>query len=231
MSEAGAERERRAAVEERKDAHYPCPACDSTLFGWTAAHDPLDRGKKIVLDRCETCGLAVTRQPEPPDADAELEALIDAGESNEVEIVAPNRRSFQGAIGGAQWAGLEPELRRLHLTPDSLRRLLAQRGLELTAIGTPFRNRAFRLMWQTLINAFTYRDNFLRNRRTGRLPEPESGRERFLYGLDWLVSMLVALPAAMFALPLELLATVFARGGVLTATARRIRGSDSEPAT
>jgi hypothetical protein len=229
MSKAGAKRERRAAVEERKNAHYPCPACESTLFGWTAAHDPLDRGQKIVLDRCETCGLAVTRRSQPPDADAELEALIDPAAGDEVEIVAPNRRSLQAAIGGAQWAGLEPELHRLHLTPDSLRRLLAQHGVEVIATGTPFRNRAFRLMWQTLINAFTYRDNFIRNRRAGRLPEPQNGRERFLYGLDWLVSILVAVPAAIVALPLELLATVFARGGVLTTTARRARGgSDPE---
>jgi hypothetical protein len=208
-----------ATVEEQRDAHYPCPACGSTLYGWTAAHDPLDRGRKIVLDRCEECGLVVTRRPDPPDADAELDELIPPGAAGAIEIVVPNRRSWQAAIGGAQWAGLEPELRRLHLTPDSLRLLLARRGLEVGEVGTPFRNRAFGLMWQTLINAFTYRDNFIRNRRAGRLPEPERGRERFLYGLDWLVSVLVAVPAAIFALPLELLATVFARGGVLTATA------------
>ena len=56
-------------------------------------------------------------------------------------------------LGGAQWAGLEPELRRLHLTPDSLGLLLRKQGLEVTDVGTPFRNRAFRLMWQTVVNA------------------------------------------------------------------------------
>jgi hypothetical protein len=222
MSAARTKRDRDAAVDEQRDAHYPCPACDSTLYGWTAAHDPLDRGRKIVLDRCEQCGLVVTRRPEPPDAGAELDELIPPG-PGELEIVAPNRRSLQGALGGAQWAGLEPELRRLHLTPDSLRLLLARRGLEVGEIGTPFRNRAFGLMWQTLVNAFTYRDNFIRNRKGGRLPEPKTGRDRFFYGLDWLVSVLVALPAALFALPLGLLATVLARGGVLTATASRRR--------
>ena len=210
-----------AAVDEQKDAHYPCPACGQTLYGWTAAHDPLDRGRKIVLDRCENCGLAVTRRREPPDADAEIHQLISAADDGTVEIVAPNRKSFQGGLGGAQWAGLEPELRRLHLTPDSLGLLLRKQGLEMTDVGTPFRNRAFRLMWQTVVNAFTYRDNFIRNRRAGLIPDPEAGRDRFLYGLDWLVSILVAIPAAMFALPLELLATAFARGGVMTATAKR----------
>ena len=209
-----------AAVDEQKDAHYPCPACGQTLYGWTAAHDPLDRGRKIVLDRCENCGLAVTRRPEPPDAEAEIHQLISAADDGTVEIVAPNRRSFQGGLGGAQWAGLEPELRRLHLTPDSLGLLLRKQGLEVTDVGTPFRNRAFRLMWQTVVNAFTYRDNFVRNRRAGLIPDPETGRDRFLYGLDWVVSILVAIPAAMFALPLELLATAFARGGVMTAMAK-----------
>ena len=83
------------------------------------------------------------------------------------------------------------------------------------------------MMWQTVVNAFTYRDNFMRNHRAGRLPKPETGRERFLYWLDWTVTVLVAVPAAMFALPLELLATVFARGGVLTAS--RSPRADPDP--
>lgn len=209
-----------AAKHEQKDAHYPCPACGQTLYGWSAAHDPLRHGRKVVLDRCESCGLVVTRRREPPDADAEIHSLIERNESGTVEVVVPNRKSFQGGLGGAQWAGLEPELRRLHLTPESLRLLLAGQGLEVTGIGTPFRNRAFKLMWQTVVNAFTYRDNFIRNRRAGLLPQPATGRDRLLYGLDWVVSVLVAVPAAMFALPAELLATVFARGGILTATAK-----------
>lgn len=206
-------------LQELKEAHYPCPACGATLYGWTAAHDPLDRGRKIVLDRCENCGLAVTRRREPPDAEAEIHRLVSSNENGTVEIVAPNRRSFQGVIGGAQWAGLEPELWRIHLTPEALRLLLAEQGLRVSSSGTPFRNVAFKLMWQTIVNAFTYRDNFIRNRRAGRIPDPATDRDRFLYGLDWAVSILVAIPAAMVALPLELLATVFGRGGMLTAFA------------
>lgn len=209
-------------LEEQKDAHYPCPACGATLYGWTAAHDPLAHGRRIVLDRCENCGLAVTRRREPPDAEAEIHQLIERNDDGRVMIVAPNRRSFQGSLGGAQWAGLEPELRRLHLTPESLRLLLAEQDLEVVDQGTPFRNQAFKLMWQTMINAFTYRDNFVRNSRAGRFPEPETGKDRFLYGLDWTVSALVAIPTAMVALPLELLATAFARGGVLTVNAEPV---------
>jgi predicted RNA-binding Zn-ribbon protein involved in translation (DUF1610 family) len=211
-----------AETDEQKNAHYPCPACGATLYGWTAAHDPLDRGERIVLDRCENCGLAVTRRPEPPDAEAEIHHLIERNEHGRVEIVAPNRKSFQGGLGGAQWAGLEPELRRLHLTPEALRLLLAKQGLDLVDVGTPFRSRSYKLMWQTIVNAFTYRDNFVRNYRAGRFPKPGTTKDKLLYGIDWVVSVLVAIPAAIIALPLELVATVCARGGMLTADAEPI---------
>lgn len=201
------------------DAHYPCPACGATLYGWTAAHNPLDRGHKIVLDRCETCGLAVTRAAEPPDADAELEPLIERRPDGTAALTAPNRRSLQGGIGGAQWAGLEPELRRLHLNPDSVRRLLAERGLEVTSVRTPFTRDGRRGMLQTLINAFTYRDNFLRNARAGRI-RTATGRDRFLYWLDWVVTVLVFAPCAIFALPLEAAGSALGRGGVLVVEAR-----------
>lgn len=205
-----------------KETHYPCPACGATLYGWTAAHNPLDRGHKIVLDRCESCGLAVTRAPDPPDAEAEIEAALERRADGAATLVAPNRRSLQGGIGGAQWAGLEPEIRRLHLTPESVRLLLAKRGLEVTRTTTPFTREGRRGMLQTLINAFTYRDNFIRNARAGRLPR-SSSRERLLYGLDWLVSALVIVPCTIFGLPLEAAGSAFGRGGVLVAEAQPAR--------
>jgi hypothetical protein len=202
-----------------KEAHYPCPACGATLYGWTAAHNPLDRGHKIVLDRCENCGLAVTRAAEPPDAQAEIEPLLERGAEGVVRLTAPNRRSIQGGLGGAQWAGLEPEIRRLHLNPDATKRLLAQRGLEVTSVSTPFTREGRHGMLQTFLNAFTLRDNFLRNVRAGRI-EPRTDRDRWLFRLDWLVSVLVFVPCAIFALPLEALASVMGRGGVLVVELR-----------
>lgn len=207
---------------ELEEAHYPCPACGSTLYGWTAAHDPLDRGRRIVLDRCESCGLGVTRAADPPDPDAELEPLIREAGDGRVELIAPNRRSLQGGLGGAQWAGLEPELRRLHLTPDAVRLLLAERGLEVEEIKTPFSSRSRRVMIQTMMNAFTYRDNFLRNARAGRI-QPQTGRERWLHRLDWVVSYLVYLPATVFGVPLEAMGAAMGRGGVMEVTAVRTR--------
>lgn len=196
-----------------EEAHYPCPACGSTLFGWTAAHDPLERGKRIVLDRCESCGLAVTRAARAPDVDAELDPLI-TETADGIELVAPNRRSLQGSLGGAQWAGLEPELHRLHLTPEAARLLLAKRGLEVQEISTPYSGRSRGLMIQTVLNAFTYRDNFLRNARSGRLT-PSTPGERWLHRLDWVVSVLVYVPAAIFGLPVEAVGAVAGRGGVM----------------
>ena len=211
-------------MTDLEEARYPCPSCGSRLYAWTAAHNPLDRGHRIVLDRCETCGLAVTRGVDPPDAVAEIDEALERLPDGTVRLIAPNRRSLQGGIGGAQWAGLEPEIRRLHLNPDSVKRLLAQRGLEVTGVATPFNREGRRGMLQTLINAFTYRDNFIRNARAGRIPRA-SGRERFLYGLDWVVSALVFIPCVIFALPLEAAGSALGRGGVLVAQARQKPGA------
>jgi len=202
-----------------KEAHYPCPACGSTLYGWTAAHNPLDRGHKIVLDRCENCGLAVTRAADPPDAAAEIDALLERRPDGTASMTAPNRQSLQGGIGGAQWAGLEPEIRRLHLNPRAVELLLAKRGLEVTKASTPFTREGRHGMVQTVINAFTYRDNFLRNARAGRF-DPQTGRDRALYWLDWVVSVLVFVPAVVFGVPLEAAGAAMGRSGVMVVEAR-----------
>lgn len=210
---------------DEEEARYPCPADGSKLYGWTAAHDPLDRDERIVLDRCETCGLAVTRATTTPDVDAELDSLISEQPDGGVRLTAPNRRSLGGGIGGAQWAGLEPELHRLHLDPDSVRLLLAKRGLEVSEVRTPFAAEGRRLMVQTFLNGFTYRDNFLRNARRGRI-EPATSGERWLYRLDWLVSVLVYVPATLLAFPIEAIGVVLGRGGVMEVKALNTRPVD-----
>lgn len=204
-----------------EEADYPCPACGSTLYGWTAAHDPLDRARRIVLDRCETCGLAVTREARPPDVDREIDPLLKPGPDGGYELVVPNRRSFSGGIGGAQWAGLEPELHRLHLNPESLRLLLRKRGLEVSRLRTPYGRESRGLMIQTFLNAFTFRDNFLRNARAGRF-DRLAGGDRWLVRLDWLVSVLVYVPALVLGSALEAVASILGRGGVMEIEATRV---------
>ncbi len=195
------------AAPKEEAATYPCPACGKELFGWLAAKHPVD-GSKLILDRCENCLLVVTRGPRPPDVATELNTLDREGST----IVAPNRESFQGGLGGAQWSGLEPERRRLHLNPRAAGLLLSLTGIEVSASGTPFSRRSYRDMVQTLINAFTLRDNFRRNARVGRLPRRTPG-ERARYALDATVSVLVVIPMAIIALPLELLGSLLGRGG------------------
>jgi hypothetical protein len=191
-------------------ARYPCSACGATLYGWTAARHPLD-GSQLVLDRCEECGLVVTRAEDPPDVAAELAVL----EQDGLDLIAPNRRSLQAGIGGAQWAGMEPERRRLHLTPRSAGLLLATRGLSVDRVSTRFGRRSYLMMLQTLVNAFTYRDNFVRNARAGRIRPEGKTRQRLLFYLDALVSALVAIPLSVVALPLELIGSLTGRGGVM----------------
>lgn len=205
--------------------HYPCPACGSPLYGWTAAHDPLQHGKKIVVDRCEVCRLGVTRADDAPDAPAEIAASSTIAADGSFALEAANGASWQGSLGGAQWAGLEPELRRLHLSPDSARRLLAQQGVEVTEVTTPYSRGSYQQMRQTLINAFTYRDNFLRNARAGLLPPSETTRDRLLRRLDYVVSWLVWVPCAVVAWPLERLGAALSRGGVLA-----VQGKAAPPA-
>jgi hypothetical protein len=199
--------------EEDDDAHYPCPACGARLFGWAAARHPID-GSKIVLDRCENDGLVVTRAADPPDLHTELDGLL-ARAGGRIE--APNRESFQGGIGGAQWAGLEPERRRLHLNPRAAKLLLRKRGVEVLDSSTPFSRRSYAAMLQTMVNAFTLKDNFFRNARAGRVPR-RTVRERLAFALDAVVSVLVAIPLSIIALPTELLGSLAGRGGRMVLT-------------
>ena len=196
-------------ARDEEVAGYRCPACGETLYGWVAAHDPIDRSR-IVLDHCEGCGLVVTRAPKPPDVAAEL-ALLDRHRGR---IVVPNRASFQGGIGGAQWAGLEPDRRRLHLNPRAAKLLLRQVGVEVLAGSTSFGRDSYLGMLQTLINAFTLRDNFARNAFAGRLPR-ESGRQKLSFALDAFVTAVVSIPIAIVSLPLELIGSLARRGGTM----------------
>ncbi len=211
--------------DDLPEPSYACPACEAPLYGWVAAHDPIDRSRRIVLDRCEECGLAVTRGLVAPDVDAELGPLLE-GAGGESPAGAPgavtvrNLRSVQGGIGGAQWAGLEPEQHRLHLTPRALELLLARRGLAIAGQRTPFGGASVRLMIQTLINAFTLRDNFLRNATSGRFPPRRGPWQHFTYALDWVVSALILVPATILAVPLEAAAAALGRGGILEAELR-----------
>jgi hypothetical protein len=196
-------------AEDNADAHYPCPADGSTLYGWTASKR-WDGSDPILLDHCEDCGLVVSRARRPPDVDAELAALERKGE----ELVVPNRGSWAAWLGAAGWADLAAGEHRLHLTRDSLRLLLAKQGTEVLKVRTPFSLRSYRGMLQTMINAFTLRKNFARHVLAGTLA-PRTTTDRLTIALDGVVTVLTAVPLSVVALLVEGLASISGRGDLM----------------
>lgn len=212
MSAAEPEARPRSQGAERR-----CPACGQPLYGWivAAAADP-QLQTSFVVDRCEQCGLGVTRGVADPEQVLER-ASSELERGGSLEIRAPNRDSWQAGIGGNQWAALELPKQRLHLTPRALPMLLDRHGLEAVRVRqTPLaRNQVW--MWQTLLNGFTFHTNFalavLRGRTT-----PRTARGLPSFAIDAVVSLLAALPVALVSVPLELLACVVRRGGELGIT-------------
>jgi hypothetical protein len=217
----------------------PCPACGEPMYGWIKV-DSRDQGAvaSYVVDRCEDCGLGVTREltegavsdgngrppialadlPRSSDPDATLQSaasVLRAGQSAQLET--PNRDSLQAGIGGDQWAAIELPAQRLHLSPRSLDLLLERHGLEATRTRQPPFGRSQVWMWQTLLNGFTFHTNFARDVARRRLT-PRAARSLPTFAIDALVSTLAALPIALVSVPLELAAVLARRGGELVVT-------------
>ena len=79
-------------------------------------------------------------------------------------------------------------------------------------------------MWQTILNAFTFNENFARQVRAGTLRPGGARRAALKFGIDAVVTALLALPVAIVSAPLELFAALAGRGGELVAVARRTEG-------
>jgi len=69
-------------------------------------------------------------------------------------------------------------------------------------------------MWQTILNGFT----FGRNVALGALGRsaPVTAERPWQRRLDALISVVVAIPALLAAIPLELIAAAFRRGGAIS---------------
>lgn len=200
-----------------QEAERRCPACGQPLYGWivAAAADP-ELETSFVVDRCEHCGLGVTRGVTDPEqilkrASAELRR------GGTLEVRMPNRDSWQAGIGGEVWAALELPEQRLHLTPRALPMLLDRHGLEAVRVRQTTRGRNQVWMWQTLLNGFTFHTNFALAVLRRRI-SPRTARGLPSFVIDALVSGLAALPIALVSIPLELLACVARRGGELVIT-------------
>jgi hypothetical protein len=181
----------------------PCPACGEPLFGWIDSRP----GLAGPVSRCESCGLGVVGEPaEPAEALARLDRVT-AGS----RIRIANRAGFSAWIGGAGWSGLSPDSRFLY-TAEAVRRLVANRdqvvGRSRWAPGAGIVE-----MWQTILNGFTFGRN-IALAGLGRGTAVPAG-EPWQRNLDAVISVLVAVPAMVFAVPLELISAATRRGGVL----------------
>jgi hypothetical protein len=182
----------------------PCPACGEPLFGWLAAQP----GLRGPVSRCESCGLGVVGDSaEPEEALRELDRR--GGGAGEPVRIA-NRGSFAGALGSAGWAGLEPESRYL-FTVESARRLVARRDQVVKARRwAPAAGLA--TTWQTMLNSVTLGHNVALGAfgRGRAVPAKKPWQRR----IDVLASVVLAIPALLVAVPVELAGGIFGRGSV-----------------
>ena len=180
----------------------PCPACGEPLFGWISPRP----GRREAVRRCESCGLGVAGQPGGPD-DA-LRGLDRLGKPLRIA----NRASFAASLGGAGWAGLEPRARYL-FTIESVRRLIARRDQVVQSVRwAPAASLA--ATWQTLLNSVT----FGHNAALGALGRAEAAeaKQPWQRRIDALASVVLALPAFLLALPIEIAGGLSRRGAVVS---------------
>ena len=182
----------------------PCPACGEPLFGWLAQRPGLDG----PVRRCESCGLGVVGEPVgPEEALRELEAL-----RRDQRPRFANRASFACSLGGAGWAGLEPGARHL-FTLEAARRLVARRD-QVVKRSRWIPGASLLATWQTLLNSVTFGHNVALGALQGR-PAVSAARP-WQRRIDVLASVVLALPALLIALPVELAGAAVGRGAVVS---------------
>jgi hypothetical protein len=181
----------------------PCPACGEPLFGWLAEQERLG----APVRRCESCGLGVVGIS--LGTEEALEDLERLGDQERARIT--DRAGFACSLGGAGWAGLEPGVHYL-FTVESVRRLIAERDQVVRRRRwAPWAS--FKVTWQTLLNSVTFGHNVaLAALGSGRAaPADEPWQRR----IDALASVVLAIPAAIIAVPIELSGALFRRSAVV----------------
>jgi hypothetical protein len=182
----------------------PCPACGEPLFGWIAQRP----GLAGPVRRCESCGLGVVGEPAGAEA-----ALRDLDELRDGETIRlENRAGFGCSLGGAGWSGLRPGATHL-FTLEAVRRLVARRDqivkkrrwLPLASLAAT---------WQTLLNSVTVGRNVALGalRDVPAVPAAEPWQRR----IDGLASVVLAIPALLVAIPVELAGGLVGRGAVIS---------------
>jgi hypothetical protein len=181
----------------------PCPACGEPLFGWIGDKP----GLAGPVRRCESCGLGVAGDPAgAEEALRELDRLRD-GDTIRIE----NRASFACSLGSAGWSGLQPGTRHL-FTVESVRRLVARRD-QVVKKSRWVPGAGLAATWQTLLNSVTFGRNVALGTLRGMpaVPAPEPWQRR----IDALASVVLAIPALLVAIPVELAGGLSGRGAVI----------------
>jgi hypothetical protein len=181
----------------------PCPACGEPLFGWLSTQP----GLGAPVSRCESCGLGVIGADADP-----VEALHELDRLGDMAPRIANRASVAASLGSAGWAGLEPGARYL-FTLEAVRRLAARRDQVVKSRRwAPLAGLA--ATWQTLLNSVTFGHNVALG--AFRRARPVPARRPWQRRIDALASIVLAIPALIIALPIELAGGLVGRGSVLT---------------
>lgn len=182
----------------------PCPACGEPLFGWLSPQP----GFRGPVSRCESCGLGLVGGPGAPDEG--LRELDRLGGEGRPRIA--NRDSYAASLGSAGWAGLEPGA-RYFFTVESARRLVARRDQVVkSSRWVPVAGLA--ATWQTMLNSVTFGHN-VALAALGRGGAAKA-KHRWQRRIDALASVVLAIPALLIAIPIELAGGIFGRGAVVS---------------
>lgn len=221
----GSRRRRVVSLEEgAAPGATRCPACGEPLFVWIEVDGYGPRDNQVI-DRCENCGLAVTRDSVPsPDqaADLLLEGAEQKGER--IAIRADNAASLQAWLGAENWGALRPGRHDVKPTPRAASLLLARRGLEVRRV-RHLAGPGMASLWQTLLNLLTFHRDFASEAASRRL-RPGAGRGLAAFWIDAVVTVLAAVPTAVLAVLLEGGAVIARRGGVIELAAERLPATD-----
>jgi hypothetical protein len=192
-----------------------CPACGQPLYGWLELETPAG---PALLERCENCRLGLAAGLGQADVSNELLADARNLPDGRLEVWVANRDSMQARLGGINWAALEPG-RGLYPTPQALDLLAEKAGLSVVEVDSPRWGRGQVWLWQSIVNAFTFNQNFALKVRAG-LIRPSGLGARLKYAVDAVVTALATPLVLVVSVPLELIAALRGQGGVLVAVAQ-----------
>jgi len=179
----------------------PCPACGEPLFPWVGL--PVGTG---VAHRCEACGLGtLSRTGLASDALADL----DRDRADDGTYTYENRQSLQASITGGAWSGLGTE-RAYRFSPQSLRDLVSDRD-QVVKSSRWMPGSGIATMWQSGINMFTFGHNIALGAFGKALKIP--ARRSWQRALDVFITVVLAIPAIVLSVPIELIGGLFRRGG------------------